>query len=92
MTFFTVQNDMGEVYRGPQKLPDGLEVDKWRDRIELELGNIVGSNGITVHPIIVDGVEQQSLVIDINPGKDVDARLVRVSDAIGAIAAAANSK
>ena len=86
---YSVQNDMGEVYTGLQELPNAkIEIDEWRNRIEAELGSIVGSNGVKVRPILVDGVERKRVVIDINPGNDVDAGLTRVSDAIGSIAAA----
>jgi len=92
MNLFSVQNDLGEVYGGLQALPDaGIEIDEWRDKIEAELGSIVGSNGVKVRPIRLDGLDQQRVVIDIKPGKDIEARLARVNDAIASIAIAGSN-
>jgi hypothetical protein len=86
MDLYSIQNSGGEVY-GIFRMSDDIDLPpwEWEGRLTEELADILGINGVRTSPLEVDGVQQDRVVIDIDPYKSTAENIKRVHLAVGFI-------
>lgn len=86
---YSVQNSYGEVYGIFEMPPTTKSAEVWAHELKLELGDILGINGVRDMPLISSHYQepQDRVVIDIEPvyGQEQE-RIARIHETIGRLA------
>lgn len=86
MDLYSIQNSGGEVY-GIFAMPgeDDLDASEWEGLLTERLDDVIGINGVRSGRFTYDGIEQERVVIDLNPYKASPEIIDRVHMTVGYI-------